>query len=124
MKTEKIAILSSFTIDLIQEQIKNIFEENKIGVEIFITPYNQYTQCILDTKSEFYNFKPSYIFVFLAFEDIFSEVFYTPYNMLCSDFSKYFDSKANEIISLFDFLCKNRNAEIFISICHFFYFRE
>lgn len=69
-KQTKIAVLSSFTIQPISEILKETCYKNNIEAEIFVAPYGQYAQQILDSGSELYRFGPEIIFIAVDSEDI------------------------------------------------------
>ena len=69
----RLALLSSFVLDQLIPFWD--FECRRVGLlpEFYVTPFNQYTQEILNQNSGLYNFKPDLVFLAVSIEDIFPE---------------------------------------------------
>lgn len=67
-----IALLSSYTVDFIKDKLKSLLSSDFDKIEIYQSPFNQYTQEILDKKSRFYSFSPD-IVVFFADDETWIE---------------------------------------------------
>ena len=57
-KKIKIGLLSSFTINGLEETLQVLSFENKIDSKTYLGNYNQYNQNILDEESDLYKFNP------------------------------------------------------------------
>src|SRR5579859_5255543 len=70
----RIALLSSYVLDWLIPYLD--VESRKSGLipEFYLAPFNQYTQQILNSRSNLYQFKPDVIFLALGLEDIFPEI--------------------------------------------------
>jgi len=66
----RIALLSSYVLDWLIPYLD--VESRKAGLipEFYLAPFNQYTQQILNSRSDLYQFKPDVIFLALGLEDI------------------------------------------------------
>ena len=85
-KKIRIALLSSFTINGLSEILKVKSAERSISSIIYEAPYNQYSQEILNKKSDLYKFSPNITFLILDSRNIFSDIFRFPYSI--SEFRK------------------------------------
>lgn len=65
----KIAILSSYTVDFFVSEVEKLLKESNIKPEIYVSPFNQYKQEILDENSELKKFKPDIILLALHAEE-------------------------------------------------------
>lgn len=65
----KIALLSSYTADFLKDKLKSLLDSKFGKTEIYLTPFNQYTQEILNKESKLYSFLPD-IIIFLADDDV------------------------------------------------------
>src|SRR2546430_357993 len=70
----RIALLSSYVLDWLIPYLDA--ESRKAGLipEFYLAPFNQYTQQILNSGSDLYEFKPDVIFLALGLEDIYPEI--------------------------------------------------
>ena len=64
-KKLKIGILSSFTINGLDECLKSKSEELDIDYQSFVSGYNQYNQEILNENSKLYKFNPDITFLII-----------------------------------------------------------
>lgn len=69
----RLALLSSFVLDQLIPFLD--FECRRVGLlpEFYVTPFNQYTQEILNQNSALHNFKPDLVFLAVSIEDLFPE---------------------------------------------------
>ena len=70
----RIALLSSYVLDWLIPYLDLECRKAGLHPEIYLAPFNQYTQLVLSPKSDLYQFKPDIIFLALGLEDICSEV--------------------------------------------------
>ena len=61
----KIAIMSSFTLNGLEQVLRVKCKENNINCQTYVSPYNQYFQEILNDESEIYKFKPDLTYLIL-----------------------------------------------------------
>ena len=81
-KKIRIALLSSFTINGLTEILKVKSAERSISsIVVYEAPYNQYSQEILNKKSNLYKFLPDITFLILDSRKIFGEIFRLPYSI-------------------------------------------
>ena len=70
----RIALLSSYVLDWLIPYLDLECRKAGLHPEIYLAPFNQYTQQVLSPKSDLYQFKPDIIFLALGLEDICSEI--------------------------------------------------
>jgi len=78
-KRIRVALLSSFTIDPLAMYLDIKSRLALLHPEIYIAPFNQYHQEILDENSELYTFKPDVIILAVQAEALINENFYSEY---------------------------------------------
>ena len=98
-KKIRIALLSSFTINGLSEILKVKSIERSISCTVYEAPYNQYSQEILNKKSNLYKFLPDITFLILDTRNIFGEIFRFPYSVSHLERAKIVENKINEIKS-------------------------
>src|ERR687895_996960 len=75
-KNIRVAILSSFTINGLEEALTVKCGERKIKCATYLSPYKQYNQDILNSTSNLYNFSPQLTFLIIDTRSILSSIFY------------------------------------------------
>ena len=80
-KKLKLAILSSFTLNGLNETLHVKCSEFGIRYQSYVADYNQYNQEILNTKSGLYNFSPDITFLILDVRSLLGDYFYYPYSI-------------------------------------------
>jgi len=78
-KRIKIALLSSFTIDPLSMYLDIRCRLAGLYPEIYIAPFNQYQQEILDTNSKLYAFEPDIIILAVQAESLLPEDFFSQF---------------------------------------------
>jgi FkbH-like protein len=78
-KRIKIALLSSFTIDPLAIYLDVKSRLARLHPEIYVVPFNQYQQEIIDKNSGLYTFKPDIIILAVQAEALVNENFYPEY---------------------------------------------
>ncbi|MGB3223695.1 MAG: HAD-IIIC family phosphatase [Desulforhopalus sp.] len=68
----KVAVLGSFTLDFIAEGLKLAFASLGFKADIYIAPYGQFYQEVLNPESELFKFSPDIIFLAVNPEDLVS----------------------------------------------------
>jgi FkbH-like protein len=82
---------------------------------VYEAPYNQYSQQILNKKSDLYKFSPNITFLILDTRNIFGEIFRFPYSISHLERAKIVENKINEIKNLLDKYIKNSNSKIVVT---------
>ena len=111
----RISLLSSFTINGLSEILKVKSAERHISCMVYEAPYNQYSQEILNKKSNLYKFLPDITFLILDTRNIFGEIFRFPYSISHLERAKIVENKINEIKNLLDKYIENSNSKIIIT---------
>ena len=113
-KKIKIALLSSFTINGVKEVL--FVKCCKIGIlpEIYVADYNQYSQEILDTNSEFSKFEPDLVILFIDTRVILGEQYLLPYAISGKQREDWVKEKSEEIKSLIDKIKEQSNSKILL----------
>ncbi len=114
-KKIRIALLSSFTINGLSEILKVKSIERSISCTVYEAPYNQYSQQILNKKSDLYKFSPDITFLILDTRNIFGEIFRFPYSISHLERAKIVENKINEIKNLLNKYIKNSNSKIIVT---------
>ena len=114
-KKIRIALLSSFTINGLSDVLKVKSNERNISCVVYEAPYNQYSQEILNKKSDLYKFLPDLTFLILDTRNIFGEIFRSPYSISHLERAKIVENKINEIEKLLDKYIENSNSKIVVT---------
>lgn len=114
-KTVRVAILSNFTINGLEETLRVKCAENKIKCMTYASGYNQYNQEILNEKSKLYEFKPDITFLILDVKSIIGNLFYFPYSISASERRGFVDKKIEEISALLQSFTKNSNSKLILT---------
>ena len=83
-KKIKVAILSSFTLNGLDETLHVKTSELGIRYQSYVSVYNQYNQEFLDPKSNLYDFSPDITFLILDIRNFFGDIHF-PYNLSDSE---------------------------------------
>lgn len=78
----RIALLSSFTVDLLVPYLDVDARLEGLLPQIYVAPFNQYPQEVLDEKSGLYRSKPDVVFFFLQVEALLGQEFRVRYPRL------------------------------------------
>jgi FkbH-like protein len=114
-KKIRIALLSSYTINGLKEILDVKCAECGILASIYEGPYNQYSQEVLNTNSDFYKFKPDIVFLIIDSRNIFDELYHFPDSKPIDQKKSFVTEKISEINHLVDFFTKQCNATMIIS---------
>jgi FkbH-like protein len=114
-KKIRIALLSSYTINGLNEIVHVKCAEYGISASIYEGPYNQYSQEILNVNSNFYKFKPDIVFLIIDSRNIFDELYHFPYSKPIDEKKLWITEKISEINYLINFFTKQCNATMIIS---------
>ena len=96
----RVAILSSFTINGLEESLRVKLYEKKIDCITYVGGYNQFNQEILDVSSELYKFSPDLTFLILDTRSMLGNLFHEPYSVSSSERKKIFDEKFDDLKNL------------------------
>ena len=99
-KKLKVAILSSFTLNGLDETFHVKCSEIGIRYQSYVADYNQYNQEILNSKSDFYNFSPDVTFLILDIRSLLGDYFYFPYSISSAERKSLVKEKINELENL------------------------
>ena len=99
-KKLKVAILSSFTLNGLDETFHVKCSEIGIRYQSYVADYNQYNQEILNSKSDFYNFSPDITFLILDIRSLLGDYFYFPYSISSAERKSLVKEKINELENL------------------------
>src|SRR5919106_5112016 len=91
-KKIRVAILSSFTINGLEEALTVKCAEQKTECVTYLSPYKQYNQDILSPSSPLYEFSPQLTFIIIDTRSILSSLFYNPYSITATERREYIDN--------------------------------
>ena len=77
----KVAILSSFTLNGLNEILHVKCSELGIRYQSYVAGYNQYNQEFLNSQSDFYKFSSDVTFLILDIRNFLGDDFHFPYNL-------------------------------------------
>lgn len=113
-KKIKVALLSSFTIDPLGTYID--IESRLAGLcpEIYIGPFNQYQQEILDENSKLYAFKPDVVILAVQAESLLGDSFYSEF-VKSSETEQYQTEIIDRFKKLLSLLTSRTNALVLMN---------
>ena len=111
----RVAILSSFTVNGIEETLRVKCSENKIQCNTYMAGYNQYNQEILDSTSSLYKFNPDITILILDTKSILGDLFYNPYSINEEQRKIFVKQKSTELINLFNSFFKHSNSKLIVT---------
>jgi len=114
-KKIQIAILSSFTINGLEETLRVKCAGEKIECISYVGGYNQYAQEILNRESNLYKFQPDITFLILDTRSILGNYFYSPYSLDIAQRKEFVETKTNELLSLIKSFTKQSNSKLVIT---------
>lgn len=114
-KKIKLAILSSFTINGLEETLRVKCAEEKIECISYVGGYNQYAQEILNKESNLYKFKPDVTFLILDTRSILENYFYSPYSLNTEQRKEFVETKTSDLISLIKSFTKQSDSKLVIT---------
>jgi len=113
-KNLKVAILSSFTTQGLDEILFVKCFQLGIHAKIYRAPYNQYNQEIVNSNSNLYQFGPDLVILITDTISFLGDYLLNPYHLTASKRKKFINSKFNEIKGLIFKLKSNLNTKIII----------
>jgi len=114
-KSIRISILSSFTLNGIEETFKVKCAEKKIKCITYLGSYNQYNQEILNTESKLYQFNPDVTFLILDTRSLLGDLWYFPYSIDVKQRKDFIEKKFEEIKNLIKIFTKKSKSKLVIS---------
>ena len=116
-KKIKVAILSSFTINGLEEALRVKCAESEITCVTYICGYGQYNQDILDQSSKLYQFSPDVTFILIDTRTVMSTLFYTPYAVPVHDRRSYIDKLAADLVNLVRTFKNRTDSKLVLTNC-------
>jgi len=114
-KKLKVAILSSFTLNGLNEILHVKCSELGIQYQSYVAGYNQYNQELLDTQSQYYKFSPDMTFLLIDIRNFLGESFHFPYEMSDNQRKSLVKEKINHIENIITNFEKNLNSKLIIA---------
>ena len=116
-KKIKVAILSSFTINGLEEALRVKCAESEITCLTYICGYGQYNQDILDQSSKLYEFSPEITFVIIDTRTVMSTLFYSPYAIPVNDRRSYIDKRVADFVNLIRTFKNRTDSKLVLTNC-------
>jgi len=113
-KRIRVALLSSFTIDPLSIYIDIKSRLAQVHPEIYVAPFNQYQQEILDENSGLYAFKPDVIILAVQADVLLNENFYSEFVKL-SDVEQHQTEIINRFQNLLSMLTARTDALVLVN---------
>ncbi len=113
-KRIKVALLSSFTIDPLSIYLDIKSRLVQLYPEIYVAPFNQYQQEILDENSGLYAFKPDVIILAVQTDVLLNENFFSDFVKL-ADVGQYQTEILDRIQTIVSMLTARTNAMILVN---------
>ena len=113
-KEIKIAILSSFTINGLDECLKVKSSLTKINYKSYIGNYNQHFQDIFNEKSNLYQFEPDLTFLIIDTRSFLGKLFSNPYSFTTKQRRQIFNEKINYLKNAIETFEKKSNKKLVI----------
>ncbi len=117
LETEKkirVGLLSSFTINGLEEIIRVKCHNSNIACQTYVSGYNQYVQEILDKSSKLYSFSPDLTFLILDTRTFLGDLFHFPYSISNDERRIFVNNKIRELLDLIDYFNSNSKSKLII----------
>lgn len=114
-KKIRIGILSSFTINGLEETIRVKSAEKNIGCVTYVGGYNQYNQEILNQESNLYKFSPDITFLIIDARNVLGDLFHLPYSISPSERKNFVEKKLREIQTLINTFTSRTKSKLVIA---------
>lgn len=114
-KKIRMGILSSFSINGLEETMRVKSAEKNIDCSTYVCGYNQYNQDILNPESGLYKFSPELTFLFIDTRQILDDLFYFPYSVTASERKIFVEKKFNGIKNLIDTFISKTQSKLVVS---------
>lgn len=117
-KKIKVAFLSSFTINGIEEALRVKCAESDIACATYTCGYGQYNQDILDQSSKLYGFSPDITFIIIDTRTVMSTLFYTPYATSVNERRSYIDKRVADFVNLVRVFKNRTDSKLILTNCN------
>ena len=114
-KKIRVGILSSFTMNGLEESLFVKCAERNIQCVTYNSPYKQYNQDILNSASPLYSFSPNLTFMIIDTRTILSSLFYNPYSVTTSERREYIDNRVKELANLVRNFTMKSNSKLVVA---------
>ena len=114
-KKLKVAILSSSTINGLDETLRVKCSELEIDYNSYIADYNQYNQELINSKSKLYDFSPDITFLIIDLRNFLGQYFYSAHHMSPDERKSLVKEKILELENLIKNYNDNSNSKLIIS---------
>ena len=114
-KKIKVAILSSFTLNGLDETLHVKCSELGIRYQSYVAGYNQYNQELLNSESSYYNFSPDITFLVIDIRSLLGDNFYLPYEISDNERKSLVKEKINELENLIQKFNDNSNSKLVLT---------
>lgn len=114
-KKIKVALLSSFTINGLEETLKVKCSEINVNCLTYVGDYNQYNQNIIDSNSKLYKFLPDVSFLILDSRSIFGKLYHNPYSLSESKRKEYVNNKFEELANILNLFTNNSKSKLIVT---------
>jgi FkbH-like protein len=105
----KLAILSSSTAEHLPPSIRVAALRRGLLAEIYVAPYAQYTQEILNPQSQFYEFAPDAVLLALNYHDVAVNI---PLTATAEEVKEQVENTVNSWVSLWERITANLNTMV------------
>ncbi|WP_268544177.1 HAD-IIIC family phosphatase [Candidatus Nitrosotenuis cloacae] len=117
-KKIRIAFLSSFTINGLEEIFRVKCAEKNIECVTYVGNYDQYNQEILNQNSKLYEFNPDICFLILDTRNVLGDMFYFPYSNSVTERRTHVGAKLDEIKKLTQAFAMKLKSKMVIANFH------
>ena len=114
-KTVKIAIMSSFTLNGLDETIRVMCSELDTRCQSYVSGYNQYNQELLNSQSNYYDFSPNITFLILDIRNFLGDTFHYPYDISDEERKLIVKEKTEQLKNIIYLFEKNTKSKLVIS---------
>jgi FkbH-like protein len=114
-KVIRVAVLSSFTLNGLEETLRVKCDELNVNCITFVSGYNQYNQEIFNEKGKLYEFNPDITFLILDVRDILDRAFYAPYSYTVEERKQLIARKISELENLIGTFIQNSKSKLVLS---------
>lgn len=116
-KKIKVAFLSSFTINGIEEALRVKCAESDIACATYTCAYGQYNQDIFNQSSKLYEFSPDITFIIIDTRTVMSTLFYTPYATPVNERRSYIDKRVADFVNLVRIFKNRTDSKLILTNC-------
>lgn len=114
-KKLKVSILSSFTLNGLDETLHVKCSEQGIRYQSYVAGYNQYNQELLNSTSQYYEFSPDITFLIIDVRNLLGDHFYFPYAISEEKRKSIVKEKITELKNLIKNFENNSHSKLIIT---------